>query len=197
MSKGENAAIVHSAADFYDVAKAAMPNVTVLHITSAFITQFIKAHDPWANVLEVPGISKIHAMECIDVVEIKLYRTNLDLGSSVSVAYTSDKLDDNNKTEKHVVIQSDVGHWVIVQYDGKRFPGEVTRVVGEDTQVSVMKQARSGNWKWPLDRDVLDYKPKDVVCVIEPPVPVGMIGGAKDADVLFSYSEKTLDLLNV
>lgn len=39
------------------------------------------------------------------------------------------------------------GTWVVVLYDGVRFPGEVTSVNGEDVEVNVMHRSGQSRWK--------------------------------------------------
>ena len=52
-------------------------------------------------------------------------------------------LDSSNEASGSEV-QYDVGDWVVVQYDGEEYPGEVTAVSTEDVTVSVLH--RSGGY---------------------------------------------------
>jgi len=59
-----------------------------------------------------------------------------------------------------------------VQYDGSLYPGEVKSVISDEYEVSVMM--KSGKYyRWPDKPDQLYYKKEDVVCIIQPPEPVG------------------------
>ena len=68
-----------------------------------------------------------------------------------------------------------VGEWVVVQYDGKNFLGEITHIKGADRRVSVMYNARRGKGKWPEKPDSIYYKPETILARIEPPVPVEVL----------------------
>ncbi|KAJ4435204.1 hypothetical protein ANN_23781 [Periplaneta americana] len=63
----------------------------------------------------------------------------------------------------------DVKTVVIVRYEEELFPGIVTSVDERDARVSVMQ--RSGQlWKWPDQKDEIDYAYKDVVEKMRQPV---------------------------
>ena len=42
-----------------------------------------------------------------------------------------------------------VGEWVVVEYDGKKYPGKVTSKGEAGLQVSVMKPCFPSGWSWP------------------------------------------------
>ena len=55
------------------------------------------------------------------------------------------------ESEEHTITTVDlcVGQWVVVNYDGEDFPGEITCCDGND-QFGVSVIHKSGNhWKWP------------------------------------------------
>ncbi|XP_063225527.1 uncharacterized protein LOC134532701 [Bacillus rossius redtenbacheri] len=67
-----------------------------------------------------------------------------------------------------------VGEWVLVNYDGIKYPGEITSIVFEHAvEVSVMHPAAGGTYKWPTLPDRLLYNLKDVVKKISGPCPSG------------------------
>ena len=50
------------------------------------------------------------------------------------------------------LVHLEVGHWVVVDYNGDQFDGEITSITGNDYKVNVMHQ--SGNyWKWSNKAD--------------------------------------------
>ena len=69
-----------------------------------------------------------------------------------------------------------VGKWVIVNYDGEQFPGEITCCNNSDVEVNVMYKAGSKYWKWPESIDKIFYERKDIVRTINPPKAAGHRG---------------------
>ena len=68
-----------------------------------------------------------------------------------------------------------IGQWVVVNYDGEKFPGEVTTIDSSDVEVSVMY--RSANvWEWPTPEDKIFYSRNQIVQVIKPPTVAGNRG---------------------
>ncbi len=68
-----------------------------------------------------------------------------------------------------------VGNWVIVNYDGEEFPGEITSCEN-DIEVSVMHRSSNKFWKWPKPIDKICYERKDVIKIINPPKVAGHRG---------------------
>jgi hypothetical protein len=69
-----------------------------------------------------------------------------------------------------------------VKYDDAIYPGEVTRVVGSEHEVSVMVKA--GNfWKWPNTPDKIFYKHDAIVQVISALDVAGSRGQFKFNDI--------------
>ena len=59
-----------------------------------------------------------------------------------------------------------------MQYDGSLYPGEVKRIIGDESEISVM--VKSGKfYRWPDRLDQLFYKMQDIVGLISPPEPAG------------------------
>ena len=73
--------------------------------------------------------------------------------------------------------QLNVGEWVVVCYEGEKFPGEITSTSSEnqDVEVRVMHKNGSG-WKWPTRDDKIFYKVEDIECKIKPPTAAGSRG---------------------
>ncbi len=68
-----------------------------------------------------------------------------------------------------------VGQWVLVNYDGEEYPGEVTAISDQDIQVNVMHKS-GGAWKWPKEADKIYYAANDVAKYINPPKAAGSRG---------------------
>ena len=52
------------------------------------------------------------------------------------------------------------------------------------------RKAAANSFKWPAKKDVLWLKRMSILCVIEPPVPVGKTGRA------FKLTEATIELID-
>ena len=77
--------------------------------------------------------------------------------------------------ENQETLEVDISAWVLVNYDGADFPGEITNIVGFDYEVNVMHKC-GAFWKWPLTEDRLSYDRKNVVKKLEPPEVAGRCG---------------------
>ena len=88
-----------------------------------------------------------------------------------------------------------VGMWVVVKYDGVKFPGEVTEINDDDVEVSVMHKSGK-NWKWPSPVDKILYRKQDVADIISPPKLLVLVGSLHLL-VLFEldYSAVTFSIL--
>lgn len=63
------------------------------------------------------------------------------------------------------------GGWVIVEYNGQLYPGEVENIIVSNSQVNAM--AKTGKyWKWPEAKDLLWYSRDMVKGNIAPVLPV-------------------------
>ena len=81
----------------------------------------------------------------------------------------NETITENNTTSEEPRSIS-VGQWVVVHYDGMRYPGEVTNIDGGDNQYEVRVMHRSGNhWKWPVTDDKIFYSQEDIKNNIDPP----------------------------
>ena len=61
--------------------------------------------------------------------------------------------------ENQETLEVDIGDWVLVDYNGADFPGEITNIVGFDYEVNVMHKC-GAFWKWPLTEDRIFYDRK-------------------------------------
>lgn len=73
-----------------------------------------------------------------------------------------------------------IGEWVLVLYDGNRYPGVVNDTTLTDCKISVMQPTTIGYvikyWIWPHQPDVIYYKMSDIIRSIEPPSVFGSRG---------------------
>jgi hypothetical protein len=63
-----------------------------------------------------------------------------------------------------------VGDWYVVNYDGVKYPGEVTAIGEEDDfKVSVMQSAGKQYWKWPDVEDNISYTREKMIKKLDKP----------------------------
>ena len=79
------------------------------------------------------------------------------------------------KDENQGTLEFESGDWVLVNYNGADFPGEITNIVGPYYEVNVMHMCVAF-WKWPLTEDRIFYDRKNVVKKLEPTEVVGTCG---------------------
>ena len=81
---------------------------------------------------------------------------------------TKPVIDSNDLDLTVVPIQTD--DFVIVDFEGKLFPGQVTAVSEREAKVSVLH--KSGfNWKWPKCVDEISYEMTEIKQKIAKPLP--------------------------
>lgn len=76
-----------------------------------------------------------------------------------------------------------MGDWVLVQYEGSFFPGEVKEIACDELRVSVMIPSGASYYKWPAAEDSVFYAMKNVVMKLKPPA-------IKSARGTYEFSEK-------
>ena len=77
--------------------------------------------------------------------------------------------------ENQETLEFDIGDWVLVNYVGADFPGEVTNINGFDYEVNVMRKC-GAFWTWPLTEDRIFHEMKNVVKKLESPEVAGTCG---------------------
>ena len=81
-------------------------------------------------------------------------------------------VDFSSNTPKAPGLEDLSGKFVIITYDELPYVGQVLKVVGEDVQVSSMRQSDEKNvFMWPQIADIIFYNKKDVQAVISEPEP--------------------------
>jgi hypothetical protein len=170
----KNEVIVQNASDFVITAKQHLTNIQIIEVTEDEIDDINK--QLWDEVQAVPGISKMHCIACKSG-KCKMYPSEIELKQDTEVA---------NQCTVDLTTEADtcisvfrVGDWVLISYDSKVYPGEVTVIGKDDVQVSVMHRTFNQNWKWPDKSDKIFYKMSDILRKIAPPVPVGNRGQYK------------------
>ena len=179
-----------TAEEYAKIAEQRNPKIHVQFVAKGYIDQIKPQLDAkWEDVLAVP---KTHKMHCTiskgkgmvmvsDTSDSKEYtivplRKPDSLDSEEEAVAPLDKLQEPLEGSEELFIESEehtittvdlcVGQWVIVNYDGEGFPGEITCCDGNDQfEVSVMH--KSGNhWKWPKTIDKILYARDDIVQIL-------------------------------
>ena len=177
---------------FYEVAVARNPGVRIDYITKEEIminSQKAKLVESWNETLAVPNTQKLHSVRTMGRKHLQVADTsNSNDWTLVQIREIADsEAETNSESETEIDVNTDgppslgdaansvthldlsIGDWVLVKYDGNRFPGEVT-TIGQNNDVKVNVMHKSGpNWKWPKDADHIFYYRTDVVKKIDPP----------------------------
>lgn len=82
------------------------------------------------------------------------------------------------ESSKHTSTGIEKGNFVIVDYEGVKYPGIVVELKKSGAEVSTMCQS-GVNWKWPSKPDKLIYSNRDIVEVISEPTKIGRRGAIK------------------
>ena len=64
------------------------------------------------------------------------------------------------------------GEFVIVQYEGQKFPGKVTSVMSEGAVVSTLTKCKRIGWKFPQTKDEMLYEWDDIVQLRPKAIPL-------------------------
>lgn len=75
MSKGAEAAVVQNSVAFFKVVDRDMPWVTAVHIIESEIEKCAKAQNPWQDVKDADGISKMHGVACSICSKVEIFKT--------------------------------------------------------------------------------------------------------------------------
>lgn len=71
-----------------------------------------------------------------------------------------------------------IGDWVLVNYDNTPYPGEIVDKKENFLIVSTMEKLETcyqgkRMWRWPRNKDILQYPVQDLRRKIDPPSPTG------------------------
>lgn len=75
MSKGAEAAVVQNSVAFFKVVDRDMSGVTAVHIIESEIEECAKAQNPWQDVKDADGISKMHGVPCSICSKVEIFKT--------------------------------------------------------------------------------------------------------------------------
>ena len=175
---------------FYEVAVQRNPNINIIYVGKSQVVENqneMKLY--WSNTVPIAHTQKIHSVMPTGPCHLlvggisdtktfcKVRVLEKESGDS------SESSDEEEATRKEHVcnicssekLKLHIGDWIVVDYHGELFPGEITEFDGAEIRVNVMQ--KSGKfWKWPSKRDNIFYYCKDVVKKIEPPTVAGNRG---------------------
>ncbi|KAK3755434.1 hypothetical protein RRG08_008009 [Elysia crispata] len=162
MSK-RNKVVVQSAHDFAEIAKSLMEKTVVVYVGENEIESVDSSL--WETAKDALGIRSVH---CVVLKGGKLLGFKNDLERENAVFEITTETD-SEKGEGACA----VGEWVVVEYDGKQYYGEVLTVMDDRCEVSVMEEQLGGVFKWPTRPDKIYYTYPQILRKINPPIPVG------------------------
>ena len=167
MSKA-NDVIVQSAEDFANVCGKMMKETKVVFLSAESIKNMVDLIQPWGSVERVPGISKMHIVECSDGI-VSMWKNVQYKETGIA---ESEEYDGRSQA---VSATFEVGDWVIVTYEDEEYPGEVTATIDGEVEVSVM-HPYGGYYKWPDAKDQIYYPVSNVLRKIDAPIVAGSRG---------------------
>ncbi|XP_063219011.1 uncharacterized protein LOC134529157 [Bacillus rossius redtenbacheri] len=172
LSQGDGV-IVQCAKDFASLAVQVVKSTQIFYIEESHITSEISDKTPWEDVLPIPGISKFHLIE-VNPGGAIICR-NQDLSSDTHCFGRSTDFGEGLDEQCNDLA---VGHWVLVEYNGVKYPGEIISVEGSNSfKVSVMEESNvKGLFKWLKDIaervrvDAINYSSQEIIKKISAPV---------------------------
>ncbi|XP_030827949.1 uncharacterized protein LOC115928135 [Strongylocentrotus purpuratus] len=162
--------IVADASSFV-LAASFMENVCVTEVKSTEIAkrnEKLKLKDVFIQAKPITGIGKMHFLKVVkdEVVSHILTKDNRADKDDVVVTQSGSK----------AIV---VGDWYVVEYEGKKFPGEVVGFTRKgEFQVSVMEPVGK-YWKWPTKKDAIFYMESKMITKLAPPEVVNNRGHFK------------------
>ena len=69
-----------------------------------------------------------------------------------------------------------IGDWILVNYDGQKFPGEVTNIIGLYFEVNVVHKNLGAFCKWPQKEDKIFYQKENIIEKLDVPEVAGSGG---------------------
>ncbi len=141
------------------VAQERNQNIHVHYISKADIEALeTQLNEQWENVIPVPKTHQLHCFipngeETLKVSEIsdskeftvvRIRKRSTSSESSDEAGIPNDNEESSNEAESNLAI----GNWVLVNYDGKQFPGEITDILNSETDIEVNVMHHCGfYWK--------------------------------------------------
>ena len=174
--------VVHTEKQVAEVAQACHTIVVIKYVSASDIT-----HDKamleewWKNIRTLPGTHKMHSIIStkdgkVKAAEVstgtlksKLFLQMLKLQSSQNFNVSSSLQSHSTQLSSPMPVQYQVGQWVIIRYEGKLFPGEITVVKLDQVKVNAMICHRTNLLKWLKKKDHIFYFNHGVVKAIKQP----------------------------
>ena len=183
--------------EYAKVAVSCNPNIHIKFISKTDIQaneQYLSAK--WHDVIPIPRTHQLHCFipsgkyrmkvaETSDSKEFTLqYIRNNTEEEMLEENVTENTSDSECESMDEMVDESEeiealsIGQWVLVNYDGKQYPGEITKIKNSQTdiEINVMHQSGSKFWKWPTSQDKIYYQRKSITRIIEAPKVAGSRG---------------------
>ena len=167
--------VVQTVKQVAEVAQACYTNVVIKYVSADDITHDkAMLEEQWRNIKTLPGTQKMHSI--IPTKDGKVKAAEYTLSANVEASQSSQNVSISSSLQGYstqpsspVLVQYQVGQWVIVKYEGELFPGEITMVIPDQVKVNAMIHHRTNLWEWPRKEDQIFYFNHDVVKAIEPP----------------------------
>jgi len=144
-----------------------MSKVVVKEMTSSKLADRNKALNTdlvFAKASAITGISKVHNMHVVHGNVVPHILTKDGISGNLDDGVHCNKSPRDPGNDKSI----EVGDWYILDYEGRRFPGEVVVVGDGEFQVSVMERAGK-YWKWPSPKDVIFYMREKMISRLDFP----------------------------
>ena len=152
------------------LAASFMENVSVTEVNSTEIAkrnEKLKLKNVFIQAKPIASIAKMHFLKVVqdEVVSHILTKDNR----------ADDVVNVTQGSSRAIV----VGDWYVVEYEGKKYPGEVVGSTNKgEFQVSVMEPVGK-YWKWPAKKDAIFYMKSKMITKLAAPEVVNNRGHFK------------------
>ncbi len=187
-------AVVNTLDDFSNVAIRKEQKIDVIPVSAKVIeasASEMELDNAFTSSNPVKSIKKMHFVSVLSNGSIKCKEfsskvefqeeTDADEMSEISDETDESELEEwyENTCRKHAPPAAvGIGDFVICQYEGELFPGQVTKVYSKGARVKAFEKC-AGGWRWPKHPDEIDYLPQDIIKKIPFPVPINNRGTFK------------------
>ena len=65
----------------------------------------------------------------------------------------------------------EIGQWVIVDYDNRRYLGVISEFKSEEIRVNCLENFGSNCYRFPIREDNIFYKKQSIIRLVNPPIP--------------------------
>ena len=190
-------AVVNTLEDFSNVAMTKEQKIDVIPVSAKVIeasASEMELDNAFASSKPVKSIKKMHFVSVLanGSIKCKEFSSKVDISEESKpddeVSETREETDESELEEwyedackKHAppaTVDITEGDFVICQYEGELFPGQVTKVYSEGARVKAFQKC-AGGWRWPRKPDEIDYLPQDIIQKIPHPEPINNRGTFK------------------